>query len=72
MKGNSQLIIKRVKGECCYNDPQLAAYLLHAQKMERDFEILDLHHIPRMENAVVDDLLTKASIWVLVLDGIFE
>jgi hypothetical protein len=25
-----------------------------------------------MENAVVDDLLTKASIWVLVLDGIFE
>jgi ribonuclease HI len=29
MKGNSQLIIKQVKGECCCNDPQLAAYLLH-------------------------------------------
>jgi ribonuclease HI len=30
VKGNSQLIIKQVKGECNCNDPQLAAYLLHA------------------------------------------
>jgi ribonuclease HI len=37
MKGYSQLIIKQVKGECCYDNPQLAAYLLHAQKLERDF-----------------------------------
>jgi hypothetical protein len=29
VKGDSQLIIKQVKGECSYNDPQLAAYLLH-------------------------------------------
>jgi ribonuclease HI len=25
VKGDSQLIIKQVKGECCCNDPQLAA-----------------------------------------------
>jgi ribonuclease HI len=30
VKGDSQLIIKQVKGECCCNNPQLAAYLLHA------------------------------------------
>jgi ribonuclease HI len=30
VKGDSQLIIKLVKGECRWNDPQLAAYLLHA------------------------------------------
>jgi ribonuclease HI len=61
VKGNSQLIIKQVKGECCCNDPQLAAYLLHVRKQEKDFEILDLHHIPRAENAVAYDLSTKAS-----------
>jgi ribonuclease HI len=72
VKGDSQLIIKQVKGECCCNDPQLATYLLHVQKLEKDFEVLELHHIPRAENAVTDDLSTKASTWAPVLDGIFE
>jgi hypothetical protein len=35
VKGDSQLIIKEVKGECNCNDPQLATYLLHAQKIEK-------------------------------------
>jgi ribonuclease HI len=61
VKGDSQLIIKQVKGECCCNDPQLAAYLLHVQTLEKDFDVLDLHHITRAENAVADDLSTKAS-----------
>jgi hypothetical protein len=61
MKGDSQLIIKQVKGECCCNDPQLVAYLLHVQKLKKDFEVLDLHDIPRVKNAVADDLSTKAS-----------
>jgi ribonuclease HI len=61
VKGDSQLIIKQVKGECCCNDPHLATYLLHVQKLEKDFEVPDLHHIPRAENAVADDLSTKAS-----------
>jgi ribonuclease HI len=56
VKGDSQLIIKQVKGDCCCNDPQLAAYLLHIQKVEKDFEVLDLHHIPHTENAVADDM----------------
>jgi hypothetical protein len=30
VKGDSQLIIKQVKGKCNCNDPQLAAYLLYA------------------------------------------
>jgi ribonuclease HI len=72
VKGDSQLIIKQVKGECCCNDPQLAAYLLHVQKLEKDFDVLDLHHIPSVDNAVADDLSTKASTWAPVLDGVFE
>jgi hypothetical protein len=72
VKGDSQLIIKQVRGECCYNDPQLAAYLLHAQKLEKDFEVLDLNHIPHTENVVSDDLSTKASTTAPGLDGVFE
>jgi hypothetical protein len=66
------LIIKQLKGECSCNDPQLVAYLLHAQKLEKDFEVQDLHHIPRVDNAVTDDLSTKASTWAPVPDGVFE
>jgi hypothetical protein len=46
--------------------------LLHAQKLERDFEVLDLHHIPHAKNVVADDLSIKASTWAPVPDGVFE
>jgi ribonuclease HI len=72
MKGDSQLIIKQVKGDCCCHDPQLAAYLLHERKLEKDFEVVDLQHIPRIENAMADDLSTKASTSAPVLDGVLE
>jgi ribonuclease HI len=32
VKGDSQLIIKQVKGECSYNDPQLAAVTPRSEK----------------------------------------
>jgi ribonuclease HI len=52
MKGDSQLIVKQVKGDCFCNDPYLAAYLLHTHKLGKDFELLDLQHIPRAKNAM--------------------
>jgi hypothetical protein len=66
------LIIKQVKGECSYNNPQLAAYLLHAQKLLKDFEVLNLQHIPCANNAVTDELSTMASTWASVPEGVFE
>jgi ribonuclease HI len=36
VKGDSQLIIKQVRGECSCNEPRLAAYLLHVKKLEKD------------------------------------
>jgi hypothetical protein len=66
------LIIKQVKGECSCNDPQLDAYLLHIQKLEKDFEVQDLHHVPHADNAIADDLSTKPSTWAPVPDGVFE
>jgi ribonuclease HI len=72
MKGDSQLIVKQVRGECCCNDPQSVACLLLAWKLEKDFELLDLHHIPRAKNAITDDLSTMASTSAPVLDRVFE
>jgi ribonuclease HI len=72
MKGDSQLIIKQVNGDCFYNNPQLATYLLHAHKLEKDFEVLDLQHIPRTENVMADDLSTKASTTAPIPDGVPE
>jgi ribonuclease HI len=72
VEGDSQLIVKQVKGDCSCNDPKLAAYLLHACKLEKDYEVLDLQHIPRAENAVADDLSAKASTSAPVPDGVQE
>jgi hypothetical protein len=72
VKGDSQLIIKQVKGECSCNDPQLAAYLLHAHKLEKDFEVLDMENIPRTNSTITNELSTKASTWAPVPEGVFE
>jgi hypothetical protein len=58
VKGKSQLIIKQVKGECYCKDPQLAAYMIHVQKLERIFK--------------VPDLSIKASTWAPIPDGVLE
>jgi hypothetical protein len=70
--GVSQLIIKQVKGECSCNDPQLIAYHLHAHKLEKDFEILDLQHILRANNTVIDEMSIKASTRASVPHRVFE
>jgi ribonuclease HI len=72
LKGDSQLIIKQVRGECSYNEPRLAAYLLHVRKLEKDFMALELQHVPRADNSAADDLSMKASTWAPMPEGIFE
>ena len=72
VKGDSQLIIKQVRGECSCNNPQLAAYLIHVRKLEEDFDALELQHIPREFNSAADDLSTRASTWAPMLEGVFE
>ena len=49
VRGDSQLIIKQVKRECNCNDPQLAAYLIYVQKLEKEFEVLEFQHIRRTQ-----------------------
>jgi ribonuclease HI len=61
VKGDSQLIIKQVRGECSCNEPRLAAYLLHVRKLEKDFMALELQHVPRADNSAADDLSQRVS-----------
>ena len=72
VKGDSQLIIKQVRGECSCNEPRLAAYLLHVRKLEKDFTALELQHVPRANNSAADELSTRASTWAPVPEGVFE
>jgi hypothetical protein len=72
VKGGSQLIIKQVRGECSCNEPRLAAYLLHVRKLEKDFTVLELQHVPRANNSAADELSTRASTWAPMPEGIFE
>jgi ribonuclease HI len=72
VKGDSQLIIKQVHGECSCNEPRLAAYLLHVRKLEKDFTALELQHVPWADNSAADDLSVKASTWAPVPEGVFE
>jgi hypothetical protein len=72
VKGDSQLIIKQVRGECSYSEPRLAAYLLHVRKLEKNFIALELQHVPRANNSATDELSMRASTWAPVPEGIFE
>jgi hypothetical protein len=72
VKGDSQLIIKQVRGECSCNEPRLAAYLLHVRKLEKDFTALELQHVPRADNSAADDLSVRASTLAPVPEGVFE
>jgi ribonuclease HI len=72
VKGDSQLIIRQVRGECYCNNPQLVAYLIHVRKLEKDFDALELQHVPRESNSAADALSAKASTKASVPEGVFQ
>jgi ribonuclease HI len=72
VKVDSQLVIRQVRGECCCNNPQLAAYFIHVRKLEKDFDVLELQHVPREGNSAADALSTKASTQAPVPEGVFQ
>jgi ribonuclease HI len=72
VKGDFQLIIKQVRGECSCNEPRLAAYLLHVMKLEKEFTALELQHVPRADNSAIDDLSVRASTWAPMPEGVFK
>jgi ribonuclease HI len=72
VKGDSHLVFRQVRGECCCNNPQLAAYLIHVRKLEKDFNALELQHVPHEGNSVADALSARASTQTSVPEGVFQ
>jgi ribonuclease HI len=72
VKGESQLIIRQVRGECCCNNPQLAAYLIHMRRLEKDFDVLELQLVPREGNSTANALSMKASTLASGPEGVFQ
>jgi ribonuclease HI len=72
VKGDSQLVIRQVRRVCCCNNPQLAAYLIHVKRLEKDFDVLELRHVPREGNSAADALSASASTQASVPEGVFQ
>ncbi|XP_057418338.1 uncharacterized protein LOC130712521 [Lotus japonicus] len=61
IKGDSQLVVKQVKGEYQVKDPQLSKYLEVVHRLMMEIEKIKIEHIPRSQNERADVLAKLAS-----------
>ncbi|XP_057450055.1 uncharacterized protein LOC130741226 [Lotus japonicus] len=61
IKGDSQLVVKQVKGEYQVKDPQLSKYLEIVQRLMMAVKEVRIEHIPRSQNERADVLAKLAS-----------
>ncbi|ELZ22742.1 ribonuclease H [Halosimplex carlsbadense 2-9-1] len=60
VRGDSELIVKQVRGEWDTNDPDLREYRVTVRELLTDFESWSLEHVPREINDRADDLANEA------------
>jgi ribonuclease HI len=60
VRGDSELIVKQVRGEYDTNDPQLREYRIEVRQLLDLFEEWSLAHVPREINERADDLANDA------------
>jgi len=61
VRGNSQLVIDQVIKESSCHSTKMAAHCQEVRQLEDKFDGLELNHIPRRLNEVVDTLAKMAS-----------
>ncbi|XP_057432567.1 uncharacterized protein LOC130725345 [Lotus japonicus] len=61
IKGDSQLVVKQVKGEYQVKDPQLSKYLEVVHRLMMEIEKIRIEHVPRSQNERADVLAKLAS-----------
>ena len=54
--GDSDLVVNQVMKEWDIRSPVVTGYCNAVRKLEKRFEGLELHHIPRLKNQATDDL----------------
>ena len=60
VRGDSELIVKQIRGEYDTNNPQLREKRVRALEVLSSFEEWTLEHVPREVNARADELATEA------------
>jgi ribonuclease HI len=60
IRGDSELIVKQVRGEYDTNDPDLREYRVTAHELLQSFDDWSLRHVPREINGRADDLANDA------------
>ena len=59
--GDSDLVVNHVMKEWDVRSPAMTGYCSAVRKLEKKFEGLELHHIPRLKNQAADDLAKIGS-----------
>ncbi len=60
IRGDSELIVKQVKGAWNTNDPELKEHRVRVHELLREFDEWSLKHVPRGVNDRADDLANEA------------
>ncbi|WP_280585972.1 ribonuclease HI [Halorubrum sp. Boch-26] len=60
VRGDSELIVKQVRGEWDANDPELREKRVRARELLERFDRWSIGHVPREINARADDLANEA------------
>lgn len=60
VRGDSQLIVKQVRGEWDANEPTLRERRVRVRELLREFDRWSLEHVPREINSRADDLANDA------------
>ncbi len=60
LKGDSQLVVKQVRGEWDTNDPTLRENRVRVRELLRDVEEWSIDHVPRDINGRADELANEA------------
>ena len=68
---DSDLVVNQVMKEWDVRSPAMTGYCNAVRKMEKKFEGLELHHIPRLKNQVADDLAKIGSKREAVPNNVF-
>lgn len=59
--GDSDLVVNQVMKEWDVRNPTMTAYCNAIRKLEKKFEGLELHHVPRLKNQAADELAKLGS-----------
>ena len=60
VRGDSQLVVRQVRGEWKTNELRLRVLRDEANELIGQFDTFEIEHVPRVENSVADSLVERA------------